>query len=143
MFIAGFKLENSTVGVTHRLRRSAQESVHFKEMAFPSTIIHTGDKPVTFDFSRVYNRVVAVTFECQSVGNPLNKSLIFYAHAYFTFKQADGTESGTFQPIFGSSDYSAETWKSNNYEGIEIGQLSAVTYWNNIECRNLTIIESK
>ena len=94
---------------------------------------------VDFKLSQTYNNVVAIAIQCVSHGDSPTSITEYWSDARFTFKNANGTASGTVRSIYTSKYLSTGTWTTDDKNGIQLSFVSIQTYWNPIHCDIINI----
>ncbi|CAF3069831.1 unnamed protein product [Rotaria sp. Silwood2] len=80
-----------------------------------------------------------MTLQCISNGDIYRSDTAFYADTHFTFKQTDGTISGTFHHVYTSEHVSNGTWKADGNKGIQLSSVNVISHWNSILCDVITL----
>jgi hypothetical protein len=113
------------------------------ELVDDKEVFQRFDRQVDFKLSQTYDNVVAIAIQCISNGNSPVSITEYYADVQFTFKQMNGTTSGTFQSIYTSKHLSIATWMTDDNKGIELSSISILSYWNSIHCNFVNITTGK
>lgn len=92
-----------------------------------------------FKLSQRYENVVSIALRCISNGNSAKPETAYYADAHFTFKQANGTTTGTAHHVFTSEHYSVGIWTPDDKTGIQFSDMSFLSHWNSLHCDMINI----